>query len=43
LCEPRFRVLGACVNGRDLALVAEHFMMIMNMTEEDTGDGKNDF
>jgi hypothetical protein len=42
LCEPRFRVLGAYVDGRDLALVAEHFM-IMNMREEVTGDGKNDF
>jgi hypothetical protein len=43
LCEPRIRVLGAFVNVRDLALAAEHFMMIMNMSEEVTGDGKNDF
>jgi hypothetical protein len=43
LCEPRFRVLGAFVNVRDLALVVEHFMMIMNTNEEVTGDGKNDF
>jgi hypothetical protein len=31
------------VNVRDLALVGEHLMMIMNMSEEVTGDGKNDF
>jgi hypothetical protein len=31
------------VNVRDLALVVEHFMMIMHMSEEVTGDGKNDF
>ncbi len=43
MCEPRIRVLGAFVNVRDLALAAEHFMMIMNMSEEVTGDGKNDF
>ncbi len=31
------------MNVRDLALVVEHFMMIMNMSEEVTGEGKNDF
>ncbi len=31
------------MNVRDLALVGEHLMMIMNMSEEVTGDGKNDF